>query len=122
MIAAKKETPRVRVRCLECGRRWSVSPAARTTPQCRGCNSVDVEVASDGAAVTAVDKLRANDERDAKLRAEARALDDWTLGHQIEAIRLQRAKLNAELAELSYKSIAAVAEFIRRNGRMPERF
>lgn len=35
----------VRVRCNECGRRWSVSPNA-PTPQCSRCNSVDVEVRS----------------------------------------------------------------------------
>jgi Zn finger protein HypA/HybF involved in hydrogenase expression len=34
---------RVRVRCSECGRRWSVAPSA-STPQCARCNSVDVAI------------------------------------------------------------------------------
>lgn len=35
--------PRVSVVCLECGKRWKVSPNASTL-QCSKCNSVDIDV------------------------------------------------------------------------------
>jgi Zn finger protein HypA/HybF involved in hydrogenase expression len=33
---------RIKVVCLECGKRWSVSP--KSDPQCPKCNGVDYEV------------------------------------------------------------------------------
>lgn len=35
---------KVKVVCLECGRKWKVSPKANDL-QCTKCNSVDIEVA-----------------------------------------------------------------------------
>jgi Zn finger protein HypA/HybF involved in hydrogenase expression len=42
---AVQKQAKVKLECLECGRKWSVSPNA-ADPQCPKCNSVDLDVVS----------------------------------------------------------------------------
>jgi Zn finger protein HypA/HybF involved in hydrogenase expression len=39
-----KPTTRVKVKCMECGKTWKVSPNS-DGPYCPKCNSADIEVA-----------------------------------------------------------------------------
>lgn len=38
------KSPRVKVVCLECGKKWQVSAATNIGPECPKCGSVDVDV------------------------------------------------------------------------------